>query len=172
MSPFQHPHTAAIAAFLTEIGIPVEPQSLPDNTFLPGIRIDRGRLLVDEAKLLYPGDLLHEAGHLAVMLPDRRATVVDSPGDEMGEEITAMLWSWAALTHLGLPPEVVFHPAGYKGSSESFISNFQSGNYIGLPLLQWYGLAYDARNAQAQGAAPFPTMLHWLREASDVAQTA
>ena len=56
-------------AFLAEIGIPVSETTLSQSTFVPGILIDQGRLLVDPAKLLYPGDLLHEAGHIAVTLP-------------------------------------------------------------------------------------------------------
>lgn len=160
---FSNPLTASIAAFLEEIGIPVERRELAESTFLPGIRLEHGRLVVDEARLQYPGDLLHEAGHLAVMEPDRRAAVVDSPGTDMGEEIAAIAWSWAALTHLGLPPEVVFHPAGYKGSSEAFIANFGAGQYVGVPLLQWYGLTYDEKNARERSEAPFPRMQRWLR---------
>lgn len=164
MSPFTNALTSQIAAFLEEIGLPVERRSLPQPTFLPGIRLEYGRLVVDEERLLYPGDLLHEAGHLAVLEPAQRAAAVDSPGDGAGEEIAAIAWSWAALTQLNLPPEVVFHPHGYKGSSDAFISNFQEGRYIGVPLLQWYGMTLDERNAQAQGKAAFPQMQRWLRE--------
>lgn len=164
MTPFSNPHTIAIAAFLAEIGIPVEAAPITEKTFLPGILIDHGRLLVDESQLQYPGDLLHEAGHLAVMEPARRAAAHGSPGDELGEEIAAMAWSWAALTHIGLPPEVVFHEGGYKGSSDSLIMTFQGGSYPGLPLLQWFGMTYDARNAATHGVTPFPQMRHWLRQ--------
>jgi hypothetical protein len=91
-----HPLIARIVAFLTGIGLHVEQATVPDDTFLPGIQIDSGRLLYDETRLRYPGDLLHEAGHLAVMLPNQReragANVTDAPADEM----MAIGWSYAA----------------------------------------------------------------------------
>ena len=59
--------------------------------------------------------MLHEAGHLAVMTPKKRAKCGDNAGKNIGEEIGAICWSYAALTHLGLDPTVVFHPQGYKG---------------------------------------------------------
>ena len=55
-----------IVTFLRGIGIEVRAAQLDHSTFLPGIEVDSGRLHVDEGKLIYPGDLLHEAGHLAV----------------------------------------------------------------------------------------------------------
>src|SRR5687768_15343073 len=60
-----NPITLTIAQFLTGIGIEVVPAELDDDCLLPGIQVDRGRLLVDESRLAFPGDLLHEAGHLA-----------------------------------------------------------------------------------------------------------
>jgi len=38
----------------------------------PGIQIQRGVLVVGEAQLSYPGDLLHEAAYLAVVPAARR----------------------------------------------------------------------------------------------------
>jgi hypothetical protein len=72
----------------------------------------------------------------------------------MGQEIATILWSYAALNAMKLPPEVIFHPNGYKGASDWHIENFTSGNYIGLPLLQWMGLANE----------DFPAMQRWLRQ--------
>lgn len=69
---FKNPLTQKIADFLNEIGLAVRAASLDEETFLPGILIRKGEILVDEEKLLYPGDLLHEAGHLAIAPKDLR----------------------------------------------------------------------------------------------------
>lgn len=164
MNDFANPLTAKIVAFLRSTGLEVRPAALTTPCFLPGIQIQAGGLLVDEARLLYPGDLLHEAGHLALKEPVKRAKAGVNAGKNLGEEIGAICWSWAALTHLGLEPAVVFHPAGYKGASQSFIENFSEGRGPGVPLLQWMGLTLDEKNAREQGLPPFPHMLRWLRE--------
>lgn len=161
---FENPLTQTIADFLIDIGIGVERRALDVSTFLPGISIANGRILVDEAKLLSPGDLLHEAGHLAVMPPEKRATADGKLDADMGDEIGAVAWSWAALRHLDIDPEVVFHPHGYKGSSIAFIENFSQGRFVGVPLLQWMGLTLEPGPAREQGLEPFPHMQRWLRE--------
>lgn len=154
-----------IVTFLSEIGIKVDFVKVPNNSFLPGIEIENGALLIDKNSLKYPGDLLHEAGHLAVTPADQRKGLngekISEDEDNMGSEIAAILWSYAALVHLDLEPDVVFHENGYRGNSEWFIENFTSGNYIGLPLLQWMGLCGDGRIA---GTDPFPAMLKWLKD--------
>ncbi len=164
MSEFQEPVTARIVDFLRGIGLTVTAGELPTPGFLPGIQIRDGGLLIDPAQLLYPGDLLHEAGHLAVKTTDERAKAGSNVGKKLAEEIGAICWSYAALTHIGLDPAVVFHPAGYKGASQSFIENYTQGYHPGLPLLQWMGLTYDEKNAPAHGVPPFPHMVRWLRE--------
>ena len=121
---------------------------------------------MDPERLLYPGDLLHEAGHLAVMLPAQRAVTGSNVGADMGDEIAAQTWSYAAAVHLGLPPEVVFHPAGYKGSADKLIEVFSEGR-VGVPLLQWMGLTLDAKRAAAESMAPYPHMIRWLRVEAD-----
>ncbi|HLL45330.1 MAG TPA: hypothetical protein VK399_01415 [Longimicrobiaceae bacterium] len=91
-------------------------RDLPDACFLPGVRVDRGRLLVDEARLLYPGDLLHEAGHVAIMPAAERGEREGDVGADLDEEIGAIAWSYAAAVHLELDPAVVFHAHGYRGA--------------------------------------------------------
>lgn len=164
MHRFAEPVTARIADFLRGIGVEVVACDLPDACFLPGVRVDRGRLLVDEARLLYPGDLLHEAGHVAIMPAAERGERHGDVGADLGEEIGAIAWSYAAAMHLGLDPAVVFHEHGYRGASGGFLDNFSHGRYVGVPLLQWMDLTRDAARASEEGVPPYPHMLKWLRD--------
>lgn len=155
-------HLPAMRVFLAEIGIPTQEAALTADTFLPGILIDNGGLLLDLAKLRYPGDILHEAGHLAVTPAAERAQLAgnvmagkpEQQGTD-GEEIVAMLWSYAAAQAIGVPPEIVFHPDGYRNASGWMLDNFRQGIYPGLPLLTWMGLTTNE---------DFPRMTRWLRE--------
>ena len=156
--------TKKIADFLNQIGIEVVPGSFNEEVVLPGIKIDHGRLLVDESKLLYPGDLLHEAGHLAVKPASERKTVHINTGNDPAEEMMAIAWSYAASAHLTLQPEILFHNGGYQGGGGQLIENFQNERYIGLPMLQWLGMTADKDNAPAMGIEPFPKMIKWLRD--------
>lgn len=155
--------TQTICSFLASIGIEVYRGDVPPGTFLPAIEIRNGKLIYDPVTLKYPGDLLHEAGHIAVTTAADRPTlsgnVTETDPKKNGDEIAVLLWSYAACLHIDLPPEVVFHPDGYKGESEWIINNFQSGSYVGLPLLVWMGLAYDSSHP-----AGFPQMIKWLRD--------
>lgn len=163
MTPSNEQLTVMIRAFLNKIGIETCEQTLPNTTFLPGLLIDEGRLLIDPEQLLYPGDILHEAGHIAVSLPEDRTRLggnitADRP-DKAGDEMAVLLWTYAACCHLQLDPAVVFHPDGYKGQSDWLIGQFTSGLYIGLPLLIWMGLTNDP----IRSAEGFPGMRQWLR---------
>ena len=152
-----------IATFLNEIGLPVALGEIGSPTFLPGIHAASGILHVDRAKLEWPGDLLHEAGHLALLSPEERLTVDGNVGDDGGDEMGAIAWSYAAALHLGLDPSVVFHSGGYHGGSTDILANFAAGRYLGVPILQWRELCLDAGRAQAEGLDPYPHMLRWLR---------
>jgi|SRR5687767_498350 len=151
-----------IVNFLIEIGLEVTKADLQQRTFLPGISVDRGAILIDESRLLYPGDLLHEAGHLAVLPSHKRKQAQDNVSKKASEEMMAIAWSYAALVHLGLEPSVVFHEGGYRGWSEALIENFTQGRYIGVPMLQWIGITVDERRAKETGNRPYPNMIKWL----------
>ncbi|MGB7019857.1 MAG: hypothetical protein WBD80_11725, partial [Xanthobacteraceae bacterium] len=71
---------------MRSIGIEVRAATLIEPTFLPGLDIRHGAILADEARLTYPGDILHEAGHIAVAVRRnamrrrcRRAPATSSP---------------------------------------------------------------------------------------------
>ena len=155
------PLTERLVAFVRGIGIEVQAAALPEKTVLPGLDIRHGAILVDEARMRHPGDILHEAGHLAVIDPAERnaPTLAPTPAEEM----TSIAWSYAALRHLKLDPAIVFHDDGYKGGAASIIENFTAGRYFGVPLLQLYGMAVEPQHAAAIGVEPYPHMLRWLR---------
>jgi hypothetical protein len=157
---FANPLTEKLAAFVREIGIEVRAEALDAPTFLPGIDIRGGAILVDESRLTYPGDILHEAGHIAVSDPATRKTApISSDG---GEEMAASAWSYAAARKLEIDPAIVFH-SGFKGGGPNLVENFTAGRYIGVPMLHWYGMSIEPRQAIAAGLDPYPHMLRWLR---------
>jgi hypothetical protein len=157
-----------ITDFIRSIGIPVTLKQISGETVLPGLAIEYGGLVVDADKLLYPGDLLHEAGHLAVAPPEIRQTMhgaLDPQQDfEIAGELMAIPWSYAACIYLQIDPRIVFHAAGYHSGGDSIVDNFANGNYFGVPGLQWAGMTYDEKNAAENGVLPFPNMIKWVRE--------
>lgn len=161
---FQNSLIRKITAFLREIGLEIIFEPIEEETFVPGITIRNGKLFVDEAKLKYPGDLLHEAGHMAVVSSEKRKRLGANVGQKAYEEMMAIAWSFAALVYLDLEPSIVFHPDGYKGESQSLIENFTDGRYIAVSTLQWIGLTYEKKTAAKLGVAPFPNMIKWLAD--------
>ena len=126
---------------------------LPES-FLPGIEIERGALLVDEARLEYPGDLLHEAGHIA-MAPAGLRSGLSGDIDGMPDlEWAAIPWSYAAAVEIGIDPALVFHGGGYRGHSPGLLENFRLGVPIGLHFLVDAGMTTPEL---------YPRMQRWLR---------
>jgi hypothetical protein len=157
---FADPLVGRIAAFLRRIGIPVEAAVLEDDTFLPGVAVAGRGLRVDTSRLAWPGDLLHEAGHIAVGDPARAD---DQVSDDPGEEMAALAWSFAAATHLGLDPSVPFHEGGYRGGGKALAEAFSSGGDVGVPMLALWGLTMEPRRAKAAGIPGYPHMQAWRR---------
>ena len=183
-----------ILDFITGLGLPIVEATLPADTFLPGIAIRDGGLVVDPERLQWPADLLHEAGHLAVLPPALRAQAHDDlPGHDdhadAGEQ-EALAWAWAATLHLGIPPEALIHEGGYRGRSRELLQMYAVGICPGLrglcalgmttapgfdtPGLDAPGLGTPGPDAPGQGVpapapghappARYPQMTRWLRE--------
>jgi hypothetical protein len=159
---FDTPESRTIRTFLERIGIPVVVEPLPDDTCLPGMTVRRGALIVDPDRLGWPGDLLHDAGHIAVMDPAVRKTL-DTVQSDGGEEMATIAWSWAAAVEIGIDAATLFHEHGYVGGGGYLAVAFTAGNYIGTPLLEYWGMAARKDEAEAQGIPRYPHMLRWLR---------
>jgi hypothetical protein len=161
--------TAKIVTFLRSINISVEfGEFANEEAFLPGISICKSGLLINSRQLKYPGDMLHEAGHIAVALPAKRdgfnGRLGSGTDEDIGEEMMAIAWSYAAAKHLGIDPHIVFHAVGYNGGGSHIAHQFAAGHFFGVSLLQWIGLTYEAKKAAENNIAPYPHMIKWLRE--------
>jgi hypothetical protein len=161
---YASPLTSSMAGFLASIGLKTAPVVVPEAGFLDGLMISHGVLLIDEIRLAYPGDLLHEAGHLAVVPGEKRKLLYGNAGSDPGEEMAAIAWSYAAALYLGIDPAVVFHSSGYSGGSQAILQNFSQGRYFGVPMLEWFGLTADKKTAALLQVSRYPHMLKWLRD--------
>lgn len=165
---FTNPLIRKFAEFLHEIGLKISLRNLEGETFLRGILIENGELFVDESRLEFVGDILHEAGHLATAPAEfrpRLSDTVELPDFNMDSlETAAMLWSYAAAIHLKIDPRIVFHPHGYKGSSEGILFNYSLGMFMGIQVLEESEMAFGQNLAAQKNVEPFPEMQKWLRD--------
>lgn len=163
-----NPLTEAIVAFLRQIGITVRDGVVGDDAFLPGLVVERGEIVFDAARLTWPGDLLHEAGHIAVTPPAQRHLLPESlsghPVDAEGGEVEATAWAYAASVALGLDPAVLFHEGGYHGKSAGLVLTYALGVYPGCKGLADNGMTLVGDQARCAGVSPYPHMQRWLRE--------
>ena len=149
-------------AFINSIGIETSFADLRDSScFLPGLHIENGCILIDSSLLENPGDILHEAAHIALVSSNERndlnAATIEKRKDAAAEEMAAIAWTFAACIFLELDPSFVFHETGYKGDASSIATNFKNGNYFGVPILQWFGLT-------GSNGFAYPKMIKWTRE--------
>lgn len=160
---FADPLVARIVPFLEAIGIPLAIEPVPGDALLPGATVRGGTLVFDPEALEWPGDLLHEAGHIAVADPAVRTAQIEVSPDP-GEELAAMAWSYAAAIALEIDPAHVFHPGGYHGGGANYLESYSRGGAgIGVPMLQYYGMSAEPHKAETLTLPPFPAMARWLR---------
>lgn len=159
---------ARIVAFLRDIGLDVREGLVADEAFLPGVQVLGGRIVYDPARLAWPGDLLHEAGHVAITPAARRGELPGLleglPVDAHGGEVDATAWAYAACVALGLAPDVLFHAGGYRGHGQDLAMMYSLGVFPGAPGLARAGLAHVGPDAEAQGLPCYPRMVRWLRD--------
>lgn len=174
-------HLVRTMEFLDSIGIQCRRQEGASG-FLKGVRIVDGRIHVDCAAAVE--DLLHEAGHLAVLPePYRKFASDDLEGVQarMGKDLEndvcevdsrlmraimqsgeaeATAWAWAAGLHLDLPPELIISDASYGGTGASMRTQLHLRGYLGINGL-WHG---DMCARPHQKDLPqYPTLLHWVQ---------
>lgn len=152
--------------FLEEIKIDYYLSDENFDSFLQGVKIQNGTLIINTKNILCVGDILHEAGHLACIPSTLRVKANDNIKDSLGEEYTfemaVIVWSVAAAAYLEIPLTEIFHQEGYNGDANWLLEQYTAKNYIGLPLLQWMGLAVMEDKTVDGINLPFK-MLRWTR---------
>jgi hypothetical protein len=171
-----------IAAELATIGIEAEKRSHASG-FLDGIRIEKGRLLYSSDAP--PSNLLHEAGHLAIMptafrhlAEDRLSQVFAAMGealqrrmDETGNpddpliraimqcsDMEATAWAWAFGVRVGLPHDIIILDSEYGGDGAGVRMQVSHGMYLGINGLRAAGMVQSVRT--------YPQLSKWLQDAS------
>lgn len=164
--------------FCREIGLEVEWRPGASG-FLKGVEISGGKLLVSpDAE---PSNLLHEAGHLAVLPALARRAVcgnvddglaaffdagmsepVDSPFSRalmQSSDTEATAWAWAAGQALGLEARNIIRNEDYDGEGESVRAMLAARCYLGINGL------FHAGMCKLRGEGAYPEMVHWLQPA-------
>jgi hypothetical protein len=152
---FSIPMLDQIALFLRSIGIAVDARRIGHETLVPGVDIFAGGLIYDEPRMASPADLLHEGAHIALTPPALRPALHGTIESSAAEEVSAIAWTWAAAMHLGLDPTRVFHTDVVSGNGPTLLENFTAGRYVGVPMLQRWGLT---------SVGEYPRMRRWTRE--------
>ena len=152
-----------IVDFIRSIGIEVNEGAMTRETLVPGMDIVHGTLLIDETMMCKPADLLHEAAHIALTSPSARNALDGTADTSPAEEVSAIAWTWAASRHLDIDPAETFHVDVISGNGPTLLENFLERRYVGVPMLQYWGLTVEPENAVARGLKSYPHMLRWLR---------
>ena len=165
--PAENAQFETCIAFLNGIGIETKFQPVEPNSFLPGLSIENGVILIDLELLQHPGDVLHEAGHIAVVPAMQRskldATAIINRKDREAEEIMAIAWSYAACMYLDIDPLFVFHEEGYRAGGDFIMESCDDKTYMGLTMLQGLGMTADDKTARRLRIPTYPHMIKWLR---------
>ncbi|MEZ5693399.1 MAG: hypothetical protein R3D99_06060 [Altererythrobacter sp.] len=152
-------------AFIAELGIPVRLRQESEDFTQPitGLAICDGGVVIDPEVEIWPGDLLHEAGHIAVVEGERRPTLGALEPDQ-DEEYMAIAWSYAAAKICDVGLRELFHAEGYKGSYEFARTCYATGQFVGADGLAAHGMTMlDLSRALATGVPSYPNMIRWLR---------
>lgn len=190
-NPDKHKWALQVIVFLESIGISVlivddvaeSAGGGPSPTFLPHVRIVEGGLHI-KLKDVFPGDILHEAGHLAILAPEFRhlanddldevnilmGDYLDKHGEKLGHspedpvcrtilqsgDTEATAWQYAAAQYIGLPDNLLFPKGSYEGDPESVLLALKSVSFLGIHGLAAAGwtLVRDSARSPNFGSKP------------------
>lgn len=187
-----------ILDFLTKIGIEYKLENEISGSFAENIGIRKGvlHLVYDKVFIV---DLLHESGHLALVLKEHRhllsgnlyqglktytALIMELPFDDPRSDILmscddpqVTAWSWAVGTKLGLDPNDIITSESYGGEGDGFrttlsLSSKSPMPYIGVSMLHHAGFT-KKYSLSAKKRNPddlfYPHMNYWTTDEALIA---
>jgi hypothetical protein len=177
------PHAEATMQFLAGIGLDVQGRPGAQG-FIDKVLIVDGGLRVDP--FATPSNLLHEAGHVAIV-PERFRALMSgdlSHGmklmwDEIDQlnldpdgplhraalqcsESEATAWAWAAGKAIGLPDEVIILDPEYQGDGANMRFSLASNCYLGINGLSHAGFC-SVRANPYRNLPVYPSLAFWLQ---------
>lgn len=186
----KHEWSYRAVEFIGSIGLNVCCAEVRDS-HIPFVKISDGGLVVD-VKNVFPGDVLHEAGHLAVIPQPFRDGANDDLADvnrHMGRHLDifglrgfsshpedplcrallqcgeheAIAWQYAAACAIDLPEEWLFPPDSFGGEGAALAAALKGGWHAGIHGLRAAGWTkLRARDGAPAGAPVYPQLAFWL----------
>lgn len=185
--------TGAVIDFLRRIGLRVDEATSTAQlagSFLPDVLVQEGGLVIDAAKA-FPGDVLHEAAHLAVIpaqfrpfangdlneVEERMARYLNEnpmglatyPEDPLSRailqaaEAEATAWQYAAAVEIGLPERWIFPMKSYDGTRVSLLRSLRHNQYMGINGLRAAGWTTLRPNPHQPHIPTYPKLKFWLQ---------
>lgn len=171
--------------FLNSIGIEtILKQQTKYKGFLSDILIQDGILYINENTTI--SDLLHEAGHLAVLHPKYRklasgniSKVVCKMMNEIPfnqtefnkymycEDLSATAWAYAVGKYLNLPDDVIITAKNYDNAGKDILECLRCGSYFGITELMHAGFCVCKPRHNLSRLIPlpvYPTLSKWLQD--------
>lgn len=138
--------------FFKRIGLPFEIvpsyQSDPPGSFFKGCWLNQGKLFYCPARVQV-GELLHEAGHLALLPKDQWPLLMPGKLDEVYPPLGGFrfigdaaveAWDYAAALAADIPVLAVFD-RGFNGAGWQVWESFHAHQHPGFALLRFLGMS-------------------------------
>ncbi len=170
------------------VGLPVVEVTDAVDGFLPHVRVKGGGLQVDVAQC-YPGDVLHEAGHVALIPAQFRPLAeggLEAVNEAMAEflkahpdgllswpenpvcravmqvsECEATAWQYAAAVEVGLPMTWLFPPGSYENEGDTELLRLRHNRHMGINGLQAAQWT-QVRHNPHRPLPVYPQLAQWL----------
>ena len=178
-----------VVDFLNDIVLKVgKVESFKETAFKPFLK----EILILQGKIYFTenasiSNLLHEAGHLAVLHPDYRKYVsgsvskalkkcyaeIDTTKPENNkycymEEVVAGAWAWAVGKHLDIPENLIIENQDYKGEGGNERAFFQAKGHFGITQMQYAGFSVSQERLkklpQFADLPVYPKLKKWLQD--------
>lgn len=175
-----------VLGFLERIGIEVQRVDTLQGGFVPGIKIVAGCLQASPVATV--SDLLHEAGHIAIV-PAAYRSMIEADADESTGRIVdkaqlstldlqdpllirllqigdaeATAWAWAAGKYLDIPETLIIRDSDYDGGGAVQRQMLSMGRHFGVHGLQAAGFCLVRANPYRSAATVYPQLKYWLQK--------
>lgn len=164
--------------FLNSIGIVVKKGTVPKKSFLPCLLIQDGEIFYEENFNI--SDMLHEAGHLALVPGEYRKfctgdmgkavrilwTIIEKVEGKIAPDSLiyrqllqcgdpeATAWAFAAGVKNNIPPEIIILDRQYGGSGSSIRECLKHKCYLGINGLRAAGFIDSVKD--------YPKLKYWM----------